>query len=141
MSRASIHTSHVAAAALCVGLAAANVARLASPAVALSAPVLVLVTAWLPRTSRLALLVVALLLAGWWWGSVRVAALDESVLVSRVGRADHALVEITTQPREGSFQVRASCASARFPYARTSCSSCRPAACRLKGRGSRSSGS
>ena len=114
MSRASIHTSHVAAAALCVGLAAANVARLASPAVALSAPVLVLVTAWLPRTSRLALLVVALLLAGWWWGSVRVAALDESVLVSRVGRADHALVEITAQPREGSFQVRARARVLRF---------------------------
>jgi len=62
----------VYAAALCAGLAAANVVRF-SPTPALAA----LACARVPC---------AFAVAGWWWGSRRLHALEHSVLLPRVGR-------------------------------------------------------
>ena len=47
-----------------------------------------------------------LALAGWWWGSVRLHALDRSVLHAHVGTADTALVELEETPRAGEFETR-----------------------------------
>ncbi len=46
-------------------------------------------------------------LGGWAWGSVRVAELDRSVLVSRIGTVEQAVVEVDEPPRAGSFDQRA----------------------------------
>ncbi len=65
----------------CVGLAIANALR--APAVAVGVLVATaIVAASLPR-ARLPACALALLLAGWWWGSVRLDALESSVLVPR----------------------------------------------------------
>ena len=45
--------------------------------------------------ARTPFLVAALVLAGLWWGSVRLAALDRSVLEAEIGRAALARVEVT----------------------------------------------
>ena len=66
------------------------------------------------RTAWLAGLALALVLVGWWWGSLRLAALDESVLLADVGHAEPALVEVTAQPRPGPFGVRARARVLRF---------------------------
>ncbi|HEY5099226.1 MAG TPA: ComEC/Rec2 family competence protein [Gaiellaceae bacterium] len=79
-------------AAVCAGLAAANVARF-SPVPAVAA----LACARAPC---------ALAAAGWWWGSRRLHALDRSVLLPRVGTAERALVETEEPPRVGRFSVR-----------------------------------
>jgi len=79
-------------AALCLGLAAANVARF-SPVPAVAA----LACARAPC---------AVATAGWWWGSRRLRALDRSVLLARVGTAERTLVETEEPPRIGRFGVR-----------------------------------
>lgn len=78
--------------ALCVGLAAANVARF-SPVPAVAA----LACARAPCV---------LAVAGWWWGSRRLHALGRSVLLPRVGSAERALVETQEPPRLSRFDVR-----------------------------------
>jgi ComEC/Rec2-related protein len=77
---------------LCVGLAAANVARFSAlPAVA------ALACARAPC---------ALAVVGWWWGSRRLHTLDRSVLLGRVGTAERAFVETEEPPRVGRFGTR-----------------------------------
>lgn len=89
-------------AALCAGLAAATVARTALlPAVAVLA-VAAVVGVRVPLVA--AALVLAL--AGWWWGSVRLHALDRSVLVAHMNTAAPALVETEEPARPGSFETR-----------------------------------
>ena len=48
----------------------------------------------------------ALALAGWWWGSVRLHALDRSVLVAHMNTAAPALVETEEPARPGPFETR-----------------------------------
>ena len=103
----TIRAPHALVAALCVGIAAANAARLASPALAAVAVVLVLGAALLDGGPRVALLAAALASAGWWWGSVRLGALDRSFLEPRIGTAERALVEVTAPPRRSRFRLRA----------------------------------
>jgi len=88
--------------ALCAGLAAATIAR-----AALLPALLVLALAALAGV-RAPLIAVAcvLALAGWWWGSVRMHALDRSVLHAHVDTADTALVELEETPRQGAFETR-----------------------------------
>jgi predicted membrane metal-binding protein len=59
-------------------------------------------------------LAVALACAGWWWGSVRLAALDRSVLVPRVGTAERALLEVTAPPRRSRYRLRVAVVVRRF---------------------------
>ena len=110
----TVRAPHALAAALCVGIAVANAARLASPALAAVAVVLVLGAALLGGEPRVALLAMALACAGWWWGSVRLGALDRSFLEARLGTAERALVEVTSPPRRSRFLLRAEARVLRF---------------------------
>ena len=93
--------AHILAASLCLGLALANVGRVArvrarrlaacgvrrrrspmSPAVRLACAALL-------RSSRV----------GWWWASERLDALDRSPLAAEIGRAGDAIVVVTSTPR------------------------------------------
>jgi competence protein ComEC len=104
---ARLHPAHVGAGSLCVGLAAANIFRSTSLRLAAAAAAVLLLCLAAERPLRLGLLALGFVLAGCWWGSVRLAALDHSVLASRIGTSEPALVEVTTPPRPGSFDVRA----------------------------------
>jgi competence protein ComEC len=101
-------------AALCVGLASANVARATWPGLAIGAVTLTTCAGLLDGERRMLALVVALACAGWWWGSVRLAALDRSVLAPRVGTAERALVEVTAPPRRSRYRLRVDVVLKRF---------------------------
>jgi competence protein ComEC len=98
--------AHVAAAGLCTGLAAANLERALEPALlaAFAAAALLAVRA---PAARLAALALVAALLGWWWGSVRLEALDHSLLAPQVGRAGRATLVVTSEPRAGRYDVRA----------------------------------
>ena len=99
---------HVVAGGLCAGLAASNLVRLGSAWMLAAALVAVVgYVAFDDGRRRLAVLTLALAVAGLWWGSVRLDALDRSVLAPRIGEIGPALVEITGPTRRTSFQLRA----------------------------------
>jgi predicted membrane metal-binding protein len=101
------YSPHLVAGGLCVGLAGANLVRLGSSWVLATALAAVLGFVTLDeRRRRLAALSLALAVAGLWWGSVRLDALDRSVLAPRIGEVGPALVEITGPTRRTSFQLR-----------------------------------
>ena len=56
---------------------------------------------------RLVAAAVTVTLGGWAWGSVRLAELDRSVLVQRIGTVERAVVEVDDPPKAGSFDQRA----------------------------------
>ncbi len=101
-------TPHLLVAALCAGIAVANLARvghlLAVGAVASAAGLL---GAACPGEARILGLAVGLVLAGWGWGSARLDALDQSPLLSEVGRAERALVVVTGPTKLATFELRA----------------------------------
>jgi ComEC/Rec2-related protein len=102
------------AAALCLGLAAANAVR------AHSAVVLVLwalagsAALFIDDARRIVLLALSLALLGWWWGSARLDALDASVLRSKLETAGRTRVIVTGPPRRGRFDVRAPGLAVRY---------------------------
>src|SRR6266545_2810368 len=96
---------HALAAALCLGLALANVLREPSRALSLVAVALALGAAVAPER-RVPLLALALLLAGWWWGSARLEALDRSPLLPHVGSAGWARVVVTGPARRSRYELR-----------------------------------
>ncbi len=94
--------------AVCVGCALANaggVPLLPLALVAGAAGAFALVVTE-PR-ARVGAAAVAVALGGWAWGSVRLAELDRSVLVSRIGTVEQAVVEVDEPPKAGSFDQRA----------------------------------
>jgi competence protein ComEC len=98
---------HVLAAALCVGLAAANAVRAGTSwllAAALAA--VVASVAIEDDRRRMAAVAAALALSGLWWGSVRLDAIDRSVLTRRVGEVGPSVLEITGPARRTPFQMR-----------------------------------
>jgi competence protein ComEC len=109
-SRASPH-AHLAA--LCAGIAAANIARAAPPTLALGVT-LIIVAAVVEQRLCLWLLVAILALTGWWWGSGRLNALDRSVLLARVDTAERSLLTVTGPPRRTRFQLRVPAQMRRF---------------------------
>jgi competence protein ComEC len=109
-ARASPH-AHVAA--LCLGIAAANLARATMPALAIGAALIALAAAF-ENGARTWLLVATLALTGWWWGSTRLNTLDRSVLLARVDTAERALVELTGPARRTRFQLRVPAEVRRF---------------------------
>jgi competence protein ComEC len=97
---------HPYGAALCLGLAAATIAR-GSATLALSAAVLLAVTAALATAPARPLLALgALALVGWWWGSARLEALDRSVLLDYVDTAERASLVVTGPARRSRFALR-----------------------------------
>jgi competence protein ComEC len=110
----TVRAPHALAAALCGGIAAANAARLAQPALAALAVGITAAAAGAGGARRVALLALAAATTGWWWGSVRLNALDRSVLLARVGTAERALAEVTAPARATAFSVRVPARVLRF---------------------------
>ena len=105
---------HALALALCVGVAAANVARATTVVLPALACALIALAIPLDGYARLAGLALALAVAGWWWGGVRLDTLDRSVLLGEVGRAETSLVVVTAPPRRGLFEQRIPAQMLRF---------------------------
>jgi competence protein ComEC len=105
---------HVFLAALCLGLAAANVARPAA-AVAVAALVTAAAAAAVAHGTVLRVVVCAgLLTAGWWWGGARLEALDRSVLAPEIGRAGRFTLAVTGPARRSEFSTRVPAEARRF---------------------------
>lgn len=107
LARVRLFPAHLLALALCTGLAGAGAVRQPSAAVALAAVAVAVGAAAVPERARYWLLALALVLAGWWWGSMRLGALDGSVLRSQIGTAGHATLVVSEPPRLGPFGARA----------------------------------
>jgi competence protein ComEC len=110
-----VRWAHALLGSTCCGLALAPFARVgplavAGIAIAVAAALLARADA---RSGALAALVVAGIV-GWWWGSARLAALDRSALLARVGTAERALVETTAPARQSEFAIRVPARVLRF---------------------------
>ena len=105
---------HALVAALCAGLATANVARPGMLVLALAA--LGLVGAGFARATSLRVwaVVTALGLGALWWGGLRLDAIDRSALVPYVGDAARAVVVVTGPARRSPFSVRVPAQAVRF---------------------------
>lgn len=107
-------TPHVLVATLCVGIAAANVAR---PSVGWLALIAVSAAAaavsWSGR-ARVAALAVVFAAAGIAWGSARLDALDRTVLGAFAGASERALVVTTAPARRTPFALRIPARVERF---------------------------
>ena len=103
----SVRLPHAAVGSLCVGFALANLGRL-TPVHALVGSVLLGALGLAAATTRVrwALPASALVTLAWGWGSLRISHLDQSVLASRFGTAERAVVEVQESPRAGSFDQR-----------------------------------
>jgi len=105
---------HVFVAALCVGIACANVARVSLLGALLGTGVLAVVVAAKERAPHPTLVLAALVLTGWWWGSARLDALDRSVLLPRVDTSERSLLVVTGPARSSRFAVRVPAEVHRF---------------------------
>jgi competence protein ComEC len=105
---------HVLLGALCLGVAAANLLRWTWPGAALLAGGLAVAAVAHGDGCRFPLFAAALVLAGLWWGSVRLEAVDRSVLQGRIGTAERSLVVVTGPARRGRFDQRLPAVVRRF---------------------------
>jgi competence protein ComEC len=98
---------HAFVGALAAGFALADLSRLGMLHALLAAALLgafgVVAT---EARARWAVLASAAVTLAWGWGSLRLAQLDHSMLASRIGTAERAVVEVEEQPRPGSFDQR-----------------------------------
>jgi competence protein ComEC len=76
------------------------------PALGIAVLLAALAVATSAQLVRLALLATAVAAVGWAWGSVRLAQVDSSMLASRIGTFEPAVVEVEEPPRIGSFDQR-----------------------------------
>ena len=105
---------HAFLAALCAGLATANVGRATVFAILL-AGLVVTAGAAVARGATLHVLVCgALLLVGWWWASARLDAIDRSVLAPEIGQAGRFVLAITGPGRRSKFSLRIPAEARRF---------------------------
>jgi competence protein ComEC len=106
---------HLLAAALCAGLAGSLAARAGGTwMLVLAVAAAITSVAIADDRRRIGALALALATGGLWWGSVRLEALDHSVLVPRVGEVGPAVVEITGPTRRTPFSLRAPARIRRF---------------------------
>lgn len=101
------YAPHLVLGALCLGLAQATLLRSPSSVVlglALAASIASAVV--VGRHRRVATLAIAVGLAGLWWGSVRLDALDRSLLAPRIGETGLGVFEITAPARRTPFRLR-----------------------------------
>ena len=103
----TLRLPHALVGSLCLGFALADVACVpTAPALGAGSALAFLgLAASEPRFRRLAIAAAVVALA-WSWGSIRLAHLDRSVLASRIGTFETAVVEVEEPPRPGSFEQR-----------------------------------
>ena len=106
---------HLLLGALCAGLGAALVLRVSHPGLGAVAAVLAVV-ALRAGPRRVLLLGAALAVAGSWWGSLRLEALDASVLAGEIGRAASVRLEVTGPARRSDYAVRVPVRVLRFGW-------------------------
>ncbi len=99
--------AHTLAAALCLGLAAANVTRVHTLGLVCSVVAAATVVACETPVARLACAGVLLATLGWWWASERLDALDRSPLSAEIDSAGRAIVVVTAPPRRHRYDIRA----------------------------------
>jgi competence protein ComEC len=87
-----------------LGLAAANLGR--APAAALALLVLAATVAVCAPPLRLPAAALAVVLAGWWWGSLRLDALDRSLLLPEAGHSGAVTAVVTGPARRSRFSLR-----------------------------------
>ena len=103
----TVRLPHALVAALALGFALANLARPAVvPTLAVAVALGGVGLAASDSHLRAAAVASAVVVGAWGWGSVRLAQLDHSVLASRLGTAEWAVVEVEEPPRLGSFDQR-----------------------------------
>lgn len=107
------HSPQAYVAAVCLGLAGANLAR-GSTLVALGALPLLAALAVTREPARPLVILVALALLGWWWGSARLTALDRSLLLARVDTSERSVLEVTGPTRRSRFELRVPADVRRF---------------------------
>jgi competence protein ComEC len=112
--RLTLHVPHVLLASLCLGVALANAARPSPAALVAAGCGLALAAAVLGGWRRVALVALTLALAGWWWGSLRLAAIDRSVLAGEIGRVAAARVVVTGPARRSRYALRVPARAVRF---------------------------
>ena len=106
---------HVLAAALCAGLAGSLGLRAAGSWMLIVAFVAAIASVAIDDDRRrIAVLTIALAAGGLWWGSLRLEALDRSVLAPRIGEVGPALVEVTGPTRRTPFRLRIPARVLRF---------------------------
>jgi competence protein ComEC len=108
-----VPASHLLVALLCVGLAVPLAVRATSALLPLCAGALASCALFV-HSGRTALLGAGLLVAGWWLGSLRLEALDHSMLVREIGRVSHARLVVTGPARSSPFDVRVPVRVIRF---------------------------
>ena len=98
--------AHVVVAACALGLGASDAFRIHDPmvlaVVGALGSLLVAPAGW----ERIALLAASAFGLAWWWGSIRLDALDHSLLAPRVGTADRFVAVTTAEARRGAFDLR-----------------------------------
>jgi competence protein ComEC len=105
---------HRYAASVCLGIAAANLARGTLLGLAAVAGVLVAVALGWPEETRPWLFCAVLALGGWCWGSARLGALDRSVLLSRVDTSERSRLVVVGPARRNRFELRVPAQVRRF---------------------------
>ena len=99
-------------AGLCLGLSLANAVR--APALVVAALVATALVAVVRPGARVPACALALVLGGWWWGSLRLDALDRSVLLPEVGRSAAITAVVTGPVRTSFFALRVPAEVRRF---------------------------
>jgi competence protein ComEC len=108
---------HVLLASLCLGIAAANLARTSWVGIALGGGLLAVFLVAVEEARPWAV-AAALVLVGWGWGSTRLAAIDRSVLLARVDTAERSVLVVTGPVRRTRFQLRVPAQARRFGWLR-----------------------
>ncbi len=103
---------HLALGSLCLGLAAADAARISLALLVCFGLVTAAVAA--AGAGRPVLLLLGFLALGWWWGSARLDVIDFSPLSREIGRAERSLLVVTGPARRGQFQLRVPVEVRRF---------------------------
>jgi competence protein ComEC len=103
----TLRLPHAFVGALCLGFALADLARPTVVQTLGTAGALALIglAASAPRF-RVAVLASWVVIVAWGWGGARLTQLDSSVLASRIGTAEWAVVEVEEPPRLGTFDQR-----------------------------------
>lgn len=98
---------HFLAAAVCAGLAGANVVRIGGLlGILAGATLFVFAAAAESPALRVGIAAAGLGVWGIWWGSARLDAFDRSPLRAEAGRAAQALVEVTGPARSGRYDLQ-----------------------------------